>query len=486
MIDFSSVRLSPEDVQRILSLEESWAMDKKSKDILPSKLSNTVSAFANASGGEIYVGLSHGENKNEYYWDGFSVMEECNQIVEVISALFPNYDDCRFEFCYDDADVIVLHITIQKTLKVIRATNGKAYLRIGVQNIPQETQEQIRQMEYDKGIYSYEDELTACTYTDICNSTVLKRFIQQVVPRTNSFDWLKSQFLMDAHHRIKVAGVVLYSETPQAVIPKHSGIRILKYHTDLAEGTRETLDNGFPISIEGDIYSIIVSAVEKTKRIVEESSVVNKSGFISKVYPDVTLHEIITNAVLHRDYSIAEDVQIRIYTNRIEVESPGKLPGHITTENILIEQFSRNPRIVRLISKFPSPPNKDAGEGLNTAFRAMVKMNLKQPQIIEKDNSVLVVIKHERLADPELIICDYLKDNPSINNSEGRVLTGISDTIKMKDVFVRLRERGIIEIVPGLKGNATRWRLKSGAPSITDSDESTLSKSDQYTLEEFM
>lgn len=91
-----------------------------------------------------------------------------------------------------------------------------------------------------------------------------------------------------------------------------------------------------------------------------------------------------------------------------------------------------------------------------------------------------------RLADPELIICDYLKDNPSINNSEGRVLTGISDTIKMKDVFVRLRERGIIEIVPRLKGNATRWRLKSGAPSITDSDESTLSKSDQYTLEEFM
>ena len=37
-------------------------------------------------------------------------------------------------------------------------------------------------------------------------------------------------------------------------------------------------------------------------------------------------------------------------------------------------QYSRNPKIIRLISKFPSPPNKDVGEGLNTAFRAMQEM----------------------------------------------------------------------------------------------------------------
>jgi len=64
-------------------------------------------------------------------------------------------------------------------------------------------------------------------------------------------------------------------------------------------------------------------------------------------------HEIITNAVLHRDYSVADDVHIRIFDNRVEVVSPGMLPAHITPENILSERFARNAAIVRLINKFP-------------------------------------------------------------------------------------------------------------------------------------
>lgn len=65
----------------------------------------------------------------------------------------------------------------------------------------------------------------------------------------------------------------------------------------------------------------------------------------SITYPHETLHEIITNAVLHRDYSIVADVQIRIFDNRVEVESPGKLPGHVTKENILDTQSARNPTV---------------------------------------------------------------------------------------------------------------------------------------------
>jgi ATP-dependent DNA helicase RecG len=82
-------------------------------------------------------------------------------------------------------------------------------------------------------------------------------------------------------------------------------------------------------------------------------------------YPPETLHEIITNAVLHRDYSVAADIQIRVFDNRIEVESPGRLAGHVTADNILHTQYARNQRLVRLINKFPNPPNKDVGEGLN-------------------------------------------------------------------------------------------------------------------------
>tara|TARA_R110002073_G_scaffold11648_6_gene52787 strand:- start:4191 stop:4448 length:258 start_codon:yes stop_codon:yes gene_type:complete len=83
-----------------------------------------------------------------------------------------------------------------------------------------------------------------------------------------------------------------------------------------------------------------------------------EDGLVDVEYPEETLHEIITNAVIHRDYSIPDDVHIRIYDNRVEVENPSVLPGHITVENILGERFSRNGNIVRIINKFPNPSPK--------------------------------------------------------------------------------------------------------------------------------
>ena len=183
-------------------------------------------------------------------------------------------------------------------------------------------------------------------------------------------------------------------------------------------------------------------------------------------YPEETLHEILTNAVLHRDYSIPADVHIRIFDNRLEVENPGKLPGHITRENILDEQFARNPKIVRLINKFPNPPNKDVGEGLNTAFDAMRKLRLKDPEITEKDNSVLVTISHQSLASPEDTVLDYLNNNEEITNRVGRELTGIKSENSMKSVFIRLNKRDLIEPVPGKSGFASAWQLTKTKTSI--------------------
>lgn len=129
-------------------------------------------------------------------------------------------------------------------------------------------------------------------------------------------------------------------------------------------------------------------------------------------------------------------VQVRIFDNRIEVESPGTLPGHITKENILSEQSARNGKIVRLINKFPNPPNKDVGEGLNTAFQKVQELGLKPPELEGDGNRVVVRIRHERLASYEEII-DYLLANGSIKNSGARQLTGKGSENTMKRVWRR-------------------------------------------------
>ena len=148
------------------------------------------------------------------------------------------------------------------------------------------------------------------------------------------------------------------------------------------------------------------------------------------------------------------------------------MAGHVTLKNILNEQFSRNPKIVRLINKFPHAPNKDVGEGLNTAFKAMQELRLKPPEIFETESSVIIIIKHEKLASPEETVMEYLKTHDEITNKIGREITGIESENSMKRVFWALRDTGYIEQVPGKKGNKYAWRLKSNAPEFTAKKES--------------
>lgn len=163
-------------------------------------------------------------------------------------------------------------------------------------------------------------------------------------------------------------------------------------------------------------------------------------------------------AEIHRDYSVADDVHIRIFDNRIEVQSPGRLPAHITPQNILEERFARNGAIVRLLNKFPEPPNKDVGEGLNTAFDAMHQLGLKEPIILEKESAVLVIIKHEPLASPEEAIMDYLEKHSTIKNRQAREVTHIRADYQIKSVFGRMVKSGMIEQVPGTRTSKTAYR----------------------------
>lgn len=269
--------------------------------------------------------------------------------------------------------------------------------------------------------------------------------MEAIIPDVDPTVWLKKQRLVNGE-KLTVAGELLFSDEPQICLPKRSSIKIYRYKTS-GEADRDTLAEQ-PMTVEGCAYRQIYDAVSMTKEIIESIKKLG-SGFETIEYPEETLHEIITNAVLHRDYSIATDIQIRVFDNRVEVESPGKLPGHVTTENILNAQAARNPKLVRLINKFPDAPNKDVGEGLNTAFAAMTRLRLKEPVITEGENSVLVIIKHEKLASPEELVVNYLLTHSIIKNSVGRSITGIKSENTMKSVFYRLRDRGVIQLVKG-------------------------------------
>ncbi|MDM3853733.1 MAG: ATP-binding protein [Aphanizomenon gracile PMC649.10] len=454
------------EYKKILESQESHFLDMKAIDIEPGKLTRTISALANADGGEIYLGIAekttteNGKQEKIRFWEGFKKQEDANSFITTIDNLFTTEEECNYEFLSFSNKDLVLHIEIPKTKRLIRASDKDVYLRRSAEN-KRQSEEGIRRILYDKGIESFENQtISDVEIEELTKSNAMLNFINNNDINLEPLQFLNKQKLI-RKNLPTVCGILLFSELPQAIIPKNCGIKIYRYKTTDDEGIRESLAFN-PITIEGEIYSQIKSAVEKTKEIVESIPKLSDCGLEKVSYPIETVHEIVTNAVLHRDYSLADDIHIRIFDNRIEIESPGKLPGHITVKNILDERSSRNGNLVRIIYKFPDPPNKDIGEGLNTAFRAMKMLGLKHPIIEEKEHSVIVYIRHELLASSEEIILDYLSKYEQITGSKIKRLCHFKSDNDYRKTMKGLTERNLISRVENTKGKNTAYcRVKA-------------------------
>lgn len=449
--------INKEQAENIINIEENFLNDVKAKEIKPAKLSETVSAFANAGGGDLYIGIRENKNGEDRSWIGFNDVEEANDIIQTLikAHSFGNHIIFDFLKC-EDYSGYLLHITVKKVKEIVKSTKKEIFVRVNAGKIKIDTPEGVARLKMDKGVTTFEDELVEISLEKVENSISILNFLIHVVPNAEPLSYLNNQELI-RERQCKVSGVLLFCDEPAVYLPKRCSVKIMRYRTKDDDIGREFLD-GVPITIEGDIYNVIYESVRKSIEIIENIQKLGTKGLETISYPEETIHEIITNAILHRDYSIVADSQVRIFDNRVEVESPGKLPGHVTKENILDTQSARNPTIVRLINKFPNPPNKDVGEGLNTAFSAMKALRLKPPVIMEEENSVIVRIPHEPLASPEELVIDYLKSNCEITNRIARDVTGIKSENVMKKVFLRLKERGVIEPIPGRRGAAYAWR----------------------------
>ena len=452
------VEVTGSERDRLLTLDEDHFCELKAKDISPAKLTRTVSAFANAIGGDLYVGIAEEEffGTKTRLWSGFKDPEAANAHIQVLATMFPLGSEYSYEFLKSlGSPGLVLHVAVQKTADIALAHDGIAYIRYGAQNLPAKTEAERERLRLDKGVQTWERNTIDVDIDLVSESTVLENFVRDVVPASKPMKFLRSQSLIKSGKPV-AAAVLLFSDEPQAALPKRSAVKLYRYGTTDDEGTRDTMI-GAPVTIEGPLYDLIKKAVDRTVSMLEGIKKLGPKGLEPVEYPRETLHEIVTNAVLHRDYSIAADTQIRIFDNRVEVESPGVLPGHITVKNMLDEQFARNGALVRLINKFPNPPNKDVGEGLNTAFEAMKRLRLKPPIVEQTASSVVVRIKHEPLATPEQSIMDYLENHDEITNRTARALTGIRSENSMKEVFYRLRDSGLLAQVPNRSQAKKAW-----------------------------
>lgn len=436
---------------KLLAIEEDHFQDIKSKAIAPSKLQETFVAFANSDGGEIWLGVEDKKFTGERI-AGFSKKEDANDILHTLLELTnPTVENVEIEFINFDSKGFILHIDIPKSPKVHYCANGDCFIRINARK-EKIKGERITQLGYAKGAFVYEKQpVEIAELSDYVGSDLLKNYMRRVSSNLEEEVFLRKQRLLtkkDGEFKPNVACVLMFDDEPQATLDTRCAIKVYRLLTNESEYKREQLKTD-PKTINGPIENQIINAIKEVHDLLKDSTVTIDGELEKLNYPSKAIHEILVNAVVHRDYSLNDDIHVKIFDNRIEIVSPGKLPGYITTNNIYEERFSRNPNLVRLLHNLPNPLNHDIGEGLDTARNEMKKYGLIEPIIEEVGNSVRITIKHKKIASLEDTILKYLGSDYSktITNRAVREISGEDDVNKVKKAFQKLRQLGKIEAV---------------------------------------
>jgi ATP-dependent DNA helicase RecG len=114
----------------------------------------------------------------------------------------------------------------------------------------------------------------------------------------------------------------------------------------------------------------------------------------------LAVFEAVTNAVAHRDYSMAgAKVRLRLFDDRLELYSPGMLPNTMTTESLPFRQAARNEALTSLLARCPIIDDTLAahrqhimdkrGEGVSIILEKSQRLSGKRPEYRLSDNCEL-------------------------------------------------------------------------------------------------
>lgn len=211
------------------------------------------------------------------------------------------------------------------------------------------------------------------------------------------------------------AAILLFGKNPQLFFPR-ARIRFIRY-----EGNEEKFGTEInvikDVIFEGTILNQINDAIAYLNTQVKEKMYLGQDGLFvtEEEYPKFVRQEIIVNAVTHRAYSISgTDIQIKMFDNRIVVESPGKLPGLVRTNNIRYTHFSRNPRIAEFLKAYKFV--KEYGEGVNRMYNELMSAGLHEPEYFCNAFILQTVIYNKNYKKPDkyLINRAIQERNPAI------------------------------------------------------------------------
>lgn len=375
------------ELKELINKGEGHHLEFKEEDENNSDFAKVMVSFANTDGGKILIGV-----KDDGTIVGVSnsdlIMQKINNIA---------YNNCEPPITIlqetakiDNKTIIIVNVP-KGTQRPYRTNDGKYYIRSANVCRNASREELLRIFQSSKSIFF--DETPTNAEISEFNFESFKKFISnylmlEIEDKTDLLHYAKNFHLLDENQAPTITGILFFGDEPQKFLPQARIIAAAIKGNDIAI---EPFD-------KKEISGTIPEMLEDTERFLKiHLQTKHKiSGFEKEVFeelPLTALREGIVNAIAHRDYTINAPIRIFIFSDRIEIRSPGLLPNTVSIESIKVggSHVLRNPTIYNMLVKYKMVT--DLGSGVRRMIKLIKEHTGKEPILEIQHNEFVVTIQ---------------------------------------------------------------------------------------------
>jgi len=372
-------------------LLEIIARDEDSKHQLKANVTNSTSvaqemvAFSNTLGGMIIIGAS-----DDGTISGLT-REDMGKLSNLISNagsqhVIPPINPITENFSLENSLVMVVYIP-QGISKPYMDKDGVIWVKSGADKRRATSREEIQRMYQSAGLIHGDDiPVSGMTINDIDEKLFSEFYEKQYEEKIEEQDLPLKQLFdnlnLSVDGTINIAGSLLFGKNNKHRLPAFIVKCVTYPSTEIDED--KYIDSQ---DISGTLKSVFddtMGFILRNLKRVQKDKNVNSLGELE--IPKIVFEELIANALIHRDYFISAPIRIFIFSDRIEIISPGHLPNNLTIENIKSGNSNiRNPILATFATKVL--PYRGLGNGIRRAVKAYDGIEFNE----DKDGNLLKV-----------------------------------------------------------------------------------------------
>lgn len=246
------------DVTLFSTEKENQYFDRKSARLKAQETARHISAFANASGGKLVIGIEDNGEVTGFKRNGARNMEDFEQAALVGCEPMPEVHPIRIPVTNshgEDDSILVLDISASSNHVIARRSDKAVFLRQQDSSVELD-RDQVLALEYDKNQHRYEDEVQERSSIEDIDPEVMARYKAKLGTDTSDEQVLRSRgFLQDSH--LTNAGILLFAANPGRFMP-WARVRVIRFDGNKMETGRRlnivkerTFDGPLPKTIEG-------------------------------------------------------------------------------------------------------------------------------------------------------------------------------------------------------------------------------------------